>query len=93
MEVPNGGQDRRNHGTTHPERREKGAHAPESTAMERPTDGKTTAEGHGAKYWRRLAQEQDKLWEVAAARTRLAEDIMGDEDAEKLEVRRLMFPR
>ena len=65
---------------------------PNRPQRKRPMNGKTTAEGHGAKHWRRLAQEQDTPGEVAVKHTRLTEDVMGNTVIEKVEVRRLVFP-
>ena len=94
-EVPNGdlGQDRYDHGTTPPARQEKDARALKSTATEMPVNGKTIAEGHGAEHWRRMAPERNNPQEVAAARLKLAEEIMGKEATKKLELRGLVFPR
>ena len=47
----------------------------------------------GLKHWRRLNTERDNPQEVAAARLKLAEEIMGEDATRKLKVRGLVFPR
>merc|ERR1712086_1182832 len=49
--------------------------------------------GLGTKHWRRLQPGRDNPREVAAARLRLAEEIMGEDATRKLKVRGLVFPR
>ena len=58
----------------------------------RPQKGPTAAEGQGVKYWRRVAPERNNPQEVAAAQLRLADEIIGNTVAKKLEVRGLVFP-
>ena len=92
-EAPNGGQDSCNHGTMHHERQEEGVHTHRSTTTEMSMNDKTITEGHGTKHWRRVVPERDNPREVAAARMKLAEEIMGNKVSKKLELRGLVFPR
>ena len=67
-----------------PDRLDEGACAPTLTATEAPRNGATASKGHGVKHWRRLQPGRDNPWEIAAARLKLAEEIMGKDAIRKL---------
>ena len=76
---------------THHRTQDEGAHASKSIATTRPQNDTTAAKSHMAKHRRRVAPEHNNLQEVATARLRLLEEIMGNKTAEKLDVRGLIF--
>ena len=71
-----------------------GAHSGEKDGHANPeTKGLPKAAGEVPRHWTEIAVGQQNPTEVARARRRLAEEIMGKEGTKRLQVRGLVFPR